>query len=153
MLDSTEHDQSASSTTWSWAQSLTSALYKGGSGTKEGGTRSESDSKPDIEKTGESQKDHGTCHPMLHFWMLFHVMFCLYMVGVVCTPVQISCVGNTCGGVTMVLCVATTAACLLGFTTDGELVKRGIRNTEYGIRNKESADYRDKTGYSFFLSR
>ena len=32
-----------------------------------------------------------------------------------------------------------------------ELVK--TRNTEYGIRNKESADYRDKTGYSFFLSR
>ena len=120
MLDSTEHDQSASSTTWSWAQSLTSALYKGGSGTKEGGTRSESDSKPNIEKTGESQKDHGTCHPMLRYWMLFHIMCHLYnMVGVVYTPVQICCVGNTCGGgVTMVFCVATTAACLLWFTTD-----------------------------------
>ena len=56
---------------------------------------------------------------MLRYWMLFHVMFCLYMVGVVYTPVQISCVGNTCGGgVTMVFCVATTAACLLWFTTD-----------------------------------
>ena len=101
MLDSTEHDQSASSKTWSWAQSLTSALYKGGS-TKEEGTRSELDSKPNIDKTGESQ-DHGTCHPMLHLWMLLHVMFHLYMVGVVYTPAQISCVVNTCGGgVTMV---------------------------------------------------
>ena len=57
LLDSTEQDNTSSSS-WSWAQTLTSALYKG-RGTED--KASELGTKPSGEKPPKSRQDQGVC--------------------------------------------------------------------------------------------